>query len=171
MQRRLPEIPIIYVRWGIAAAVACIIGGLLTEPARADCVSECQASTYCDSTMGSECGSRLNDCYLRECNRPTVSYGAIAYGKTSQAFGYSYGMNNTQAADKKALANCKTHGDDCAVVASMKNGCAAVAAAGGPGYAVAMGKTEEAAQSEALKSCKGNGIKGCEIQVWSCATP
>lgn len=154
----------------VPVVILAVLG--LQPAAHADCVSECQASTYCDSTMGSECGRRLNDCYLRECNnRSTISHGAIAYGRSSQAWGYSHGMANAQAADRKALANCRSHGNDCAIVASFSSGCAAVAAGAGPGYAMSLGKTEEAAQAQALKSCRGNGIGSCEIQVWSCVDP
>src|SRR5437773_1345596 len=97
-------------------ALGIIIGGALPlAPARADCVSDCQASTYYDSDMNAsgECGRRLNDCYLSECNRPRVSYGAIAYGTQSQAYGFSFGLANAPSAERRALSNCKKHGDDC----------------------------------------------------------
>lgn len=139
-------------------------------PAEAGCVAECQSSVYCDNTPGWDCNSRLNDCY-RTCNndRASASYGAIAYGKSSQAWGYSYGYDDSAGAQRKAMSTCRPNGNDCAIVSTFSDGCAAVAAAEGPGYAVAQGKTEEAAKGQALKLCGAGGIKGCEIQVWSCA--
>ena len=61
--------------------------GFCAAAAKADCVSACQAATYCDSEMNAsgECGRRLNDCYINECNKKT--YGAIAYGRESGAYG------------------------------------------------------------------------------------
>ncbi|MGE0666219.1 MAG: DUF4189 domain-containing protein [Sphingomonadales bacterium] len=156
--------------WGHAVVLSA--GFLLAPlPAVADCVSDCRASTYCDDTAGWDCSSRLNDCYRRECSGPAASFGAIAYGKVSQAYGYSFGFADSRGAQKKAMATCRINGDDCAIVATFSNGCAAVAAASGPGYAVAQGGTEQAAQAQALKRCRADGITGCEIQVWSCAEP
>ncbi len=146
-------------------ALASIVG-----PARADCVSECRAFTYCDNTAGWDCGSRLGDCYRRcQGTGGGVSHGALAYGKTSQAWGYSYGFADTGGARSKAMANCRRSGGDCAVVADFANGCAAVAAGAGPAYAVAQGKTGSAAKTAALKACRDEGVEGCEIQVWGCA--
>ena len=76
----------------ITSAFACLALALPAMPARADCVDDCQAATYCDSTMyaSGECNDKLNQCYQLECNKSTEAFGAIAYGPDSQAFGYSY---------------------------------------------------------------------------------
>lgn len=142
----------------------------IASPVRADCVSDCRASTYCDNTAGWDCGSRLGDCY-RRCQGAGggVSHGAVAYGKTSQAWGYSYGFADAAGARRKAMSNCRPNGDDCAIVADFSNGCAAVAAGAGPAYVVAQGKTGQAARAAALQACRAESIEGCEVQVWGCA--
>jgi hypothetical protein len=67
---------------------------LAVDRAEANCVSTCQASTYCDSEMNAsgECSRRLNDCYSNACNKRL--YGAIAYGTQSGAYGWSYDFDD-----------------------------------------------------------------------------
>lgn len=138
--------------------------------AEADCVSACQASTYCDSemTVSGECSQRLNDCYANECNK--TLYGAIAYGTESGAVGWSYDFNDAPSAEKEALSNCGAHGDDCQVVVDFWNSCAAVAADGATvGYG--LGDNQGQAESGALTSCRKDGGSNCEVRAWSCTGP
>src|SRR5262249_15208838 len=114
-------------------------------PARADCVADCRSSTYCDSQMeaSGECGRKLNGGYLSQCNRPQTSYGAIAYGAESTAYGYAYDQPSESAAGRRALSDCRKHGDDCRLVVSFSNGCAALAAGDGETFAVAQGSSRK----------------------------
>jgi hypothetical protein len=138
--------------------------------AKADCISACQASTYCDSEMNAsgECGRRLNDCYLDQCNK--TLYGAIAYGAQSGAVGWSYDFTDAPSAEKEALKNCGAHGDDCQVVVDFWNTCAAVAADGGT-VAYGLGENQGQAESGALASCEDDGGSHCAVQAWSCTGP
>ncbi len=159
----------------MAMAVSGLALLMLAAPARADCVDDCQASTYCDSAMmeSGECNDKLDQCYQLECNKPSESFGAIAYGAGSQAYGFSYDSPNEDAASNIALNNCKKHGDDCKVVLHLSNSCGAVAAVSNSNsYATGQGATKEQAQFFAVANCKKNGGGGaCEVQVWSCALP
>ena len=151
--------------------VRVLLAGLgllaVAETARADCVSECQAATYCDSDMtaSGECSQRLNDCYARECNK--TRYGAIAYGSESGAVGWSYDFDDAPAAEKEALGNCRAHGADCQVVVDFWNSCAAVAADGAT-VAYGLGDTESQAEEEAVAACEKGGGDSCDVQAWSC---
>lgn len=143
-----------------------------SAPAVADCVSDCQASVYCDSSEDeSECARKQNECYLSQCNRPTAKYGAIAYGAGTQAVGWAYDQPDSNTAERSALAYCKKHGDDCELVASFSNSCAAVAAASNGKFAVGQGDTRDDAQSSALSRCAESAGGQCDIQAWSCAKP
>lgn len=153
-------------RW-ISVAVSTWLAAAAAAPAAADCVSACQASIYCDSEMNAsgECGRRLNDCYINECNK--TLYGAIAYGPESGAVGWSYDFMDGPSAEKEALNNCGAHGRDCAVVVTFWNTCAAVAAeAQHVGYG--FGDNEQQAQTEAMAACQKDDGQSCEIQAWSC---
>jgi len=93
---------------GFAALAALLISA---APAKADCVDDCQASTYCDSTMhaSGECSEKLNQCYQLECNKPRHAFGALAYDRDSQAYGYSYDQPDVDSAPAVALKNCQKH--------------------------------------------------------------
>jgi len=142
--------------------------GLFAGAAKADCVSACQASTYCDSEMNAsgECGRRLNDCYINECNKR--HYGALAYDAESGAAGWSYDFDDADGAEQKALSGCHEHGDKCKVVYDFWNSCAALAAAGDGSYAVEHSETQTGAEGKALAACEQNGATNCTIQAWAC---
>jgi hypothetical protein len=154
------------VTWILIAALA----GLCPAPAKADCVSACQASTYCDSEMNAsgECGRRLNDCYINECSRRT--YGSIAYGAKSGAYGWSHDFDDAQSAENEALKNCRVDGDDCQVVVDFWNSCAAVAA-DGEIVRYGLGDTRGQAEGYALATCEEDGGAQCAVQAWACTGP
>lgn len=157
------------------SALACLALALPATPARADCVDDCEAATYCDSTMhaSGECNDKLNQCYQLECNKSTEAFGAIAYGPDSQAFGYSYDSPDTDSASSVAMTNCKKHGDDCRLVLNFSNSCGAVAAVDNSGgFDIGQGATKDQAQFNAVAACKKRGGgDNCQVQVWSCALP
>jgi hypothetical protein len=144
--------------------------GLFAGTAKADCVSACQASTYCDSEMNAsgECGRRLNDCYINECNKKT--YGAIAYGTKSGAYGWSHDFEDAPSAENEALNQCRATGDDCQVVVDFWNTCAAVAADGGT-VAYGLGDDRGQAEDGAIASCEKDGGAQCEVQAWARTGP
>jgi hypothetical protein len=158
MQRVTVSIRVLSVCLGLCAAAGT---------AAADCVSACQASTYCDSEMNAsgECGQRLNDCYINECNKKT--YGSIAYGAKSGAYGLSYDFADAPAAENEALRNCSATGDDCQVVVDFWNTCAAVAADGDT-VTYGLGETRGRAEDSATIACTQDGGAQCAIQAWAC---
>lgn len=112
------------------------------------------------------------DCVGDQCTKPTASYGAIAYGAKSTAYGTSANQRTQQGAERGALADCRSNGDDCQLVASFSQGCAAVAAIESKGvFSTGSGDTEQAAEDAALRTCERVHGRGCEIEVWNCATP
>ena len=117
-------------------------------------------------------GAARADCVGAQCNQPTIAYGAIAYGAKSTAYGYSFDKRTEQAAQRAAMNDCVPNGDDCRVVASFSNSCAAVAAIESKGvFATGSGRTEEEAKDAALKTCERSRGRGCELEVWACAKP
>lgn len=117
-------------------------------------------------------GAAHAECDGAQCIKPAVSYGAIAYGAKSTAYGTSSDQATQQEAERGALADCRQNGDDCQLVASFSNGCAAVAAIESKAvYSTGNGDTEQAAEDAALKTCERTHGRGCEIAVWNCAIP
>jgi hypothetical protein len=156
---------------GVSHSLRVLFAGLVLvaagAAAKADCVSACQASTYCDSEMNAsgECGRRLNDCYINECNK--TLYGALAYDAENGDYGWSADFANQAAAEQTALSGCSA-GSNCKIVYDFWNSCAALAAASDGSYAIEGGDNQDGAQRSALASCEKNGGQGCKIQVWSC---
>lgn len=157
-----------YAQRTLIAALAWLSTGF--APASADCVSACQASTYCDSEMNAsgECGRRLNDCYINQCNRKI--YRSIAYGRESGAYGWSGDHEDASAAENEALNNCRANGDDCQVVVDFWNTCAAVAADRNT-VAYGLGDNRGQAEGEAVAACESDGGVDCAVQAWSCTGP
>jgi hypothetical protein len=161
-------------RW-IPASALIFLFALTAQvaPARADCVDDCErAYGGCSGPEQDQCLERVQECYRLECNKPTTSYGAIAYGAQSTASGYAFNEGNAGDADRSALANCQQHGNDCKIVASFSNTCAAVAAVESEGrFSTGQAGTKDQAQANAMKACQAQGGGTCEIETWTCAFP
>jgi hypothetical protein len=138
-------------------------------PAAADCVSDCQAATYCDSEMDAsgECSEKLNACYQAECSRPR--YGALAYDDESGAYGWSNEFQDGAGAERKAMAGCQENGSACKIVYDFWNSCAALAADRKHRYSIGRADTREAAQDQAIATCQQSTGATCDIEVWACS--
>jgi hypothetical protein len=89
-------------------------------------------------------------------------FGAIALGRKSDRFGYSYDWQNPTQANQKALRECGS--PDCQVVLTFHGGCGAVAE--GPSRTgLGTGKTRSLAEQAALQVCNE---PGCRVTVWAC---
>jgi len=153
----------------LALALAPLALARLALPAWADnaCIDRC-FSNFSPSQMGGSSELR-NEC-LQQCKGPSVAFGAIAYGARSTANGFAYGKDNMMAAIHTAISNCQQHGNDCKIVASFSNVCAAVAAVESKNvFSVGQGATKAQSQSKAMDACTSAHGKGCEIEVWTCA--
>jgi len=158
------------------ATIGLVALAALTMPtttAKADCVDDCQASTYCDSTMYAtgECNDKLDQCFQQECNKAQLAFGAIAYDRSSKAYGYSFDQPDGNAASAVALKNCQQHGSGCEVVYNFTNACAALAAGNTERYGIGEGASRERAEKNAMSSCVQTNSENCEVLVWSCALP
>lgn len=160
--------------WMLVPAIGFLLAvSAVSAPAATDCFSYCLEAPGAGGS--SNCASRCSpggDLDMTHPWKRTISYGAIAYGAKSTANGYSFDQDSEGAAKRKALNFCREHGDDCEVVASFINSCAAVAAVEEKGvYSVGTGGTGDSAQSKAMAACTQKHGKGCEIEAWSCAKP
>ena len=90
------------------------------------------------------------------------AYGAIAINRESRAVGYAYDFKTAKEAKREALSQCAEQ--RCEVVATFKDGCAAVAAGGGR-LAALTGITRDEAETKSLRKCG----KGCTVLAWACS--
>ena len=81
-------------------------------------------------------------------------YGAIAFSRTTQAYGSSIDYANQAAADRKAANDCeKSSGnDDCKVVVQFKNGCGVVTL-GDKAYGIGSGPDAKTAVLNGFEDC------------------
>jgi hypothetical protein len=106
------------------------------------------------------------------CPRPAAaisSYGAIAYGRLSRAWGYSERWSDQAKAESVALQNCAQTGDDCRVMVWFDRGCGAVAADGARGAFWGAGSDADAAGRQALEHCQQAGGLVCQIKAARCS--
>jgi hypothetical protein len=102
---------------------------------------------------------------------PSPDYGAIAYGRTKQAYGASYRWGNRAKAEGNALQRCRKYGDDCEVMVWFMNKCGAVAVRVDTkvGY-WGLGNSEDEARSVARQECAKDHGQRCEVLVSQCAS-
>ena len=148
---------------GIAtAAVAAAIALAVSASAQA-CVSGC--SNYIEGKC-----SQWTTCIPG--SSPPVSmpsYGAIAYGRGSRAWGNSYRRGSRAKAESVAMQNCAQHGDDCEVMVWFDRRCGAVAVGEGTAAYWGLGRSDSQARSIAQKQCENDGTKDCEVLVSRCS--
>ena len=145
---------------GLAAGVIGVLLALSSQ-ARAECSSTC--SMY----ESGECVETTETCTAPA--PPPLSYGAIAYGSTSRAYGYSYGWDNEGKAESVAMENCTQHGSDCEVMVWFEHKCGAVAAGDGTTGYWGLGNSDGAARDDAMSKCQSGGGNNCAIQVSQCS--
>ncbi len=126
------------------------------------------------------CHEECSDYYEGQCSQytttctnpepPKPSYGAIAYGRKSQVYGYSYGWGDQDKAESVAMENCAKNGKDCEVMVWFDRKCGAVAARSDSTIAYwGLGDGAGAANSQAMSQCAKDGGKSCEVKVSHCS--
>jgi hypothetical protein len=100
---------------------------------------------------------------------PAASYGAIAYGRTSRTWGYSYRWSSRAKAERVAMQNCAQKGNDCEVMVWFKRKCGAVVAGEGTTAFWGLGNSDGQARADAQNKCMKAAGKDCEVQVSRCS--
>jgi hypothetical protein len=100
---------------------------------------------------------------------PAHSYGAIAYGPTSGAWGYSHSWGSQAKAESVAKKNCAQHGNDCEVMVWFERKCGAVASGEDAAAFWGLGDSDGQARADAQNKCVQGSGKGCEVQVSQCS--
>jgi len=95
-------------------------------------------------------------------------YGAIAYSPTNRAHGWSYDYPSRKDAERRALAQCRQHAEDCIVPVWFRNACGALAV-GSDGYGSGWGSSRKSAEGQAIQSCRRYS-GGCAVIRWVCTT-
>ena len=122
-------------------ALACVLAGLIAVPALAPAWAQQRGD----------------------------SFGAIAYGAKTLAWGAYAGATTADEARQKALTTCSRRADDCQVVTNFSNTCAAVAVNAGGVTFVQMDARRGNAENFARQACLKRDPAGCRIADSICA--
>jgi hypothetical protein len=152
----------------IAAATVGVLLALTAAalPTRA----QVPCSTVCSNYIEGKCSQYTHySCNGAAPSAPANSYGAIAYGSTSRAWGTSYHYGSEAKAESVAMQGCKQRGDDCEVMVWFDRKCGAVVAAEGAAAFWGLGDSEAEARADAQTKCEQGGGKGCKVWVYQCS--
>ena len=93
--------------------------------------------------------------------------GAIAFSQRTGANGWAKNFDSKRAASSAALRNCRAN--DCKIVYTFTNSCAALAVGDGGGYGVNWDVRQRRAERKAIRACKDYGNSGCQVSVSVCS--
>jgi hypothetical protein len=91
----------------------------------------------------------------------TALHGAIAFHQASGSVGWATDRRTSREARVEALKQCGS--DQCVVVATVTQGCAALARDSGK-FIVQKGATQREAETKAMGKCGAL----CQIAAWTC---
>jgi hypothetical protein len=152
---------------GIATiALGILLALMVGAPARA----QVPCSTVCSRYDQGQCVQYTHySCEGAAPSAPSRSYGAIAYGLTSGAWGTSYHWGSQAKAESSAMQRCAEHGKDCEVIVWFESKCGAVALGQGTTAFWGLGDSEKQARADAQNKCVTGGGKNCEVEVYECS--
>ena len=125
-------------------------------------------TTTCSRYESGQCVEHTHFC-TDSPSAPAHSYGAIAYGRKSGAWGYSFSWSDRARAETTAMRNCGQHASDCEIAVWYDRRCGSVAADAGPTEFWCLGNDASSASAEAMNKCRKTGSKSCEVQVTKCS--
>ena len=125
-------------------------------------------STECSNYYQGNCIEHKQTCVTPPPPKP--SYGAIAYGRKSQAFGYSFQWDSQAKAESVAMQNCAKNGADCEILVWYDRKCGAVVARADSTVAYwGLGDTVGQARTTAMSQCTEAGGRQCTLKVSQCS--
>ncbi len=163
-------------KWSFYLAVFLLVfaSAALADNCYIDCMrgSGCWDSrsdenvSYCSGTQA-RCST---DCRAagNSPNNGEKSYGAIAYSRKDESYGYSDGKKTRNEAEKTALQYCKEYGKKCKTAVWFYNNCGAVAA-NGRKVGIGLGPNTGDARQNALKNCNQGGKENCQVKAEHCS--
>lgn len=96
------------------------------------------------------------------------NFGAIAFSKSTGAYGFSYDHQSRRDAEAGAMNECRSRSRGCAVAIWFKNACGSVAT-GPNGWGSAWAGSRGNAEQAALVNCSKH-TRNCKVLAWTCTT-
>jgi len=102
--------------------------------------------------------------------RPAAAQGihaALAISTSTGSFGFGYNYDTPDAAQQRAMAECRKHAADCKVYANFSRNCISIARGntptGGWAFGWAYGYTNEERPERALNECAHQNGNACRV--------
>ncbi|OQX19832.1 MAG: hypothetical protein BWK76_03250 [Desulfobulbaceae bacterium A2] len=148
--------------YSLLIGLAAVLGSGTTVWAQ-DC------STTCTRYVQGRCVEYTQNCPGNS-STPAAFFGAIAYGRQSEAFGSSHGWGTREKAESVAMETCAKYGKDCQVRVWFKNQCGAVVARpDNPSVYWGLGGSEGEARKNAMSQCVKDNGQNCTVITSHCS--
>lgn len=100
-------------------------------------------------------------------------HAALAISVDTGAYGYGYNYDTPQAAQARAMAECRKHATDCKVYVNFSRNCISLArgntSTGGWAFGWATGYTNEERPERALNECAHQNGNACRVMQQFCS--
>jgi hypothetical protein len=158
----MKNIEAVQTTFGVGMAILLVLSGAAPAWAQA-------CSFSCSNYIEGQCSEYTTSCSGTP-SAPGPSYGAIAYGRKSGAYGYSYSWDSEAKAESVATQNCAKNASDCEVMVWFERKCGAVAARSDSSVAYwGLGNNDSEARSVAISQCTKDNGRQCEVKVSRCS--
>ena len=98
-------------------------------------------------------------------------WGGVSISAVEGTLGVSTQQRTAYEAQQAALVSCRTGGGSaCTIESTYRNSCVALIV-GHPGYAIALGVSEDDAGQKAMKMCIDGGNTNCHAYYSGCSLP
>ena len=152
------------------ALLVIVMGACLPHELHAGCRQVCTRDESCDQLSGNERWSCIRGTPAQSCQTVcSDQYGALAYSRSTGAYGYSYDFDSEARAKRTALNNCGRGAPDCQVVITFIDQCGALAETPRHEVSTGLGKTRKEAEDRSLAACRAAGGKDCSVAAWTCS--
>ena len=94
-------------------------------------------------------------------------YGSIAYDAYNGATGYSWRFSDKESADNGALEKCKKYGNNCSIITSFSNTCAALADSD-TYHAWTINSSRSLAEQDVVNKCNTFSSSACVLRISVC---
>jgi hypothetical protein len=160
------------IRSAMARAIVLIaaIASVPVAVAQDDCFARCDSNYYLCLRGGASVGERAcstsrSSCSM-SCTLARKSHGAIAYSKSTAAWGAAYHHGSQELAERRARQECtqaRPDASDCEVLVWFNNRCAALALGDNRAYGAAQDSNRQVASEKAMAYCRPHGHATCKI--------
>jgi hypothetical protein len=150
--------------------LAFILGVGLMNDVQAGCRQVCTRDESCDQLSGNDRWSCIRGTPAQSCQTVcSDQYGALAYSRSTGAYGYAYDHDSEARAKRAALNNCGRRAPDCQVVITFIDQCGALAETPKREVSSGLGKTRKEAEDRSVEACRAAGGKDCSVAAWTCS--